>query len=69
MISGRGDDGSDVLVIRVWHEADADQPFRARITYGGDQQRTTGDPEAVLALVRQWLAEHVGAQDPPAHVE
>ena len=56
---------SDVLVIRVWSEPASAAPFRARISYGGDQQAVTADPEAVIAAVRRWLAEHdPGARSP-----
>jgi hypothetical protein len=56
------DDESGVLVIRVWCEPEADAPFRARITYGGEQQETettrvTTDPEEILEAVRRWLRE------------
>jgi hypothetical protein len=65
MIAGRGNDGADVLVIRVWRELGSDQPFRARITYRSDQQTTMSDPDAVMELVRQWLAERAGFSDAP----
>jgi hypothetical protein len=59
-----GDDFG-VLVIRVWREPDADQPFRARITYDGEDRATaatrpTTDPDAVLDAVRRWLDERSG---------
>jgi hypothetical protein len=52
-----------VLVIRVWHEADALEPFRARIVYEGLGEKVevtapTSDPEDVVTAVREWLAEH-----------
>jgi hypothetical protein len=65
MISGHGDDEADVLVIRVWRESDADEPFRARITYGSDQQTAASDPHAVVELVRRWLAERAGVAEAP----
>jgi hypothetical protein len=58
------DDEFGVLVIRVWNEPDADAPFRARITYGGDQQETettpvTTDPDEIVDAVRRWLRERM----------
>jgi sulfite reductase alpha subunit-like flavoprotein len=53
-----GTDGGDVLVIRVWNEPESVRPFRARVSYGGEQQPITADPEAVIAAVRHWLADH-----------
>lgn len=52
------DGDSDVLVVRVWTEPESAQPFRARVSYGGEQGTVTADPEAVIAVVRRWLAEH-----------
>jgi hypothetical protein len=57
---------SAVLVIRVWHEAEASEGFRARILYddpGGAGDAPTkstpaSTPEDVLVAVRRWLAEH-----------
>ena len=49
---------NDVLVIRVWREPESAEPFRARVSYGGEQQAVTADPEAVIATVRRWLTEH-----------
>lgn len=49
------------LVIRTWHEHQAQPPeFRARITYGPAlrNERTTvsaADPDQVLRVVQQWL--------------
>jgi hypothetical protein len=55
----------DVLVIRVWQEPDSEAPFRARVSYGGEQQEVTADPEAVIAAVRRWLGQHdPGARTP-----
>jgi hypothetical protein len=66
---GVGDD-SGVLVIRVWNEPDAEQPFRARITYGDDVQGTvasapTTDPEDVVQAVRRWLDRQSRVQRNP----
>lgn len=52
--------GRGAMVIRVWSEADGDEPFRARLTFS----RTTADQpqvsvvsshEQLLETVRQWL--------------
>ena len=52
-----------VLVIRVWHEADAGGGFRARVIFGaGDNLAAEAryviarDPAEVLELVETWLA-------------
>jgi hypothetical protein len=52
----------DVLVIKVWREADAQHPFRARVTYGhatDDSPSTvvTVDPDEVVNTVQRWLTE------------
>jgi hypothetical protein len=53
--------GGGTLVIRAWHEHDAQLPgFRARITYdpaSGDEHTTVyaADSDQVLAVVKQWL--------------
>jgi hypothetical protein len=65
MISGPSDDEADVLVIRVWRESESEQPFRARLTYRSDQQTATSDPQAVVELVRRWLAEHTSVSEVP----
>jgi hypothetical protein len=51
-----------VLVIQAWQEADADVPFRARVTYGrtADDAPTTvvtTDPDEVVDTVQRWLTE------------
>jgi hypothetical protein len=53
------DGNSDVLVIRVWRDPESEPAFRARVTVGGEQQSVTSDPEAVLSVVRDWLAHGV----------
>jgi hypothetical protein len=52
-----------VLVIRVWHEADAGGGFRARVIFAArddlaDEARfvIARDPAEVLELVGTWLA-------------
>ena len=48
------------MVIRVWHETAQENAFRARLTMsddgGVDNSIVSGDPEEVLAAVRDWLA-------------
>ena len=60
----RGEGGGDgVLVIRVWHDADAGagDGFRARIIFGGEDPAAESDfllvrdPENVIEAVRRWL--------------
>jgi len=63
MVTGGGVDETDVLVIRVWHEAESERPFRARITYGSDQQTTTSDPDALVEFVRRWVEARTGPSD------
>ena len=55
--------GNGVLVIRVWHEADAENGFRARIIFGaGDDPADetsfviARNPDEVIDSVRRWLA-------------
>jgi hypothetical protein len=48
------------LVISVWHEAEHQQPFRARLTSTSGEASDAvisyaGSPEAVLSSVYQWL--------------
>jgi hypothetical protein len=56
-----GADG--VLVIRVWHEAGAEDGFRARVIFGAgdDPSAETSfviarSPDEVIEAVRRWLA-------------
>lgn len=59
-----GDDtaGRGTMVIRIWSEANADQPFRSRLTFG---RTGTGQPrealaashEQILETVRKWLED------------
>ena len=68
MMSRHAADDDGVLVIRVWSEPGSDEPFRARITYGGDDHETaasasTSDPEAVVEAVRQWLRDRMRHQN------
>jgi len=60
------DDGAagrlGVLVIQAWRETDAEQPFRARVTYGRTADDTpttvvTTDLDEVVDTVQRWLAE------------
>jgi hypothetical protein len=69
MIRDAVGDEAGVLVIRVWREPDAEKPFRARITYGGERETAastpTSDPDDVVEAVRRWLAERARDQPKP----
>ena len=48
------------MVIRVWSEADGEEPFRARLTFGRagiepPQVSVVSSREELLETVRQWL--------------
>jgi hypothetical protein len=63
MIRDAVDGDLGVLVIRVWLEPDADNPFRARLIYGDADEEAattavTTRPDEVLDAVRRWLDEH-----------
>lgn len=60
MVTGGGVEEAEVLVIRVWHESESEQPFRARVTYGSDEQTATSDPDALVEFVRRWVAARTG---------
>jgi hypothetical protein len=71
MMSWHAADDDGVLVIRVWRDRGSDVPFRARITYGGDDHETaasasTSDPDAVVQAVRRWLRERMRDQNRPS---
>jgi hypothetical protein len=56
--------------MRVWREAGSEQPFRARFTAVHADGHTAevaiaASPEAVLAIVSQWLEEFLSVDLPP----
>jgi hypothetical protein len=71
MMSRHAAEDDGVLVIRVWRDPDSAAPFRARITYGGDDHEpvasaSTTDPDAVVQAVRRWLRERMRDENRPS---
>jgi hypothetical protein len=58
---------SGIMVIRVWSEAGRADAFRARLTYGTDdddpRSNVFADADEVLASVRAWLEEFMHTPD------